>query len=81
MMLQAEKWGSLGIEKSQLLSTQRKNDSSCSFAQPSPSPGPSMALQDVSIKHVPKAAHTRGSSCPQRTHSLMGIRDKAVEIQ
>lgn len=57
-MLKAEKWGSLDVEESQLLSTQRKNDSSYSFAQPSPSPGPSVALQDVSIKHVPKAAHT-----------------------
>lgn len=43
-MLKAEKWGSLDVEESQLLSTQRKNDSSYSFAQPSPSPGPSVVL-------------------------------------
>lgn len=39
-MLQAAKWGSMDLDKSQLLSTQRKNGSSYGFAQPSPGPAP-----------------------------------------
>lgn len=35
-MLQAEKWGSLGVEESQLLSTPRKNDRATALPSPAP---------------------------------------------